>query len=170
LTALGNTTDEKLIGLALRIVLSDHVGIQHESEPDLLTEAENVFAPKKPNAVKPKKSSTKKGKACSRQACSRQSNRKEGCDSQESRLVPAFLWPRFARDAFRLAQSAGRDPSGFSQTSYRLVSRPSLVGYAVGWRFTVVRNSAMCSLSLVDTSSRTLQRFAHMQNAIGESR
>jgi hypothetical protein len=29
--------------------------------------------------------------------------------------------------------------------------------------------SWMCSLSLVDTSSRTLQRFARMQNAIGES-
>ena len=39
-------------GFALRLVLSDHVGIPHESQSDLLTEAEQVFAPKKPKAVK----------------------------------------------------------------------------------------------------------------------
>ena len=47
LAALDGTADEKLTGLALRLVLSDHVGIPHESQPDLLTEAEQVFAPKK---------------------------------------------------------------------------------------------------------------------------
>jgi ParB family chromosome partitioning protein len=34
LAALDNTTDEKLTGFALRLVLSDHVGIPHESQPD----------------------------------------------------------------------------------------------------------------------------------------
>ncbi len=52
LAALDGTADEKLTGLALRLVLSDHVGIPHESQPDLLNEAEQVFAPKKPKAVK----------------------------------------------------------------------------------------------------------------------
>lgn len=54
LAALEGTADEKLTGLALRIVLSDHVGIPHESQPDVLTEAEQVFAPAKPRASKPK--------------------------------------------------------------------------------------------------------------------
>ena len=54
LAALDGTADEKLTGLALRLVLSDHIGIPHESQPDLLTEADQVFAPKKPKAVKAK--------------------------------------------------------------------------------------------------------------------
>ena len=54
LAALDGTADEKLTGLALRLVLSDHIGIPHESQPDLLTEAEQVFAPKKPKAVRAK--------------------------------------------------------------------------------------------------------------------
>ena len=37
LPALRNTEDEKLNGLALRIVLTDHIGIPHENQPDLLT-------------------------------------------------------------------------------------------------------------------------------------
>ncbi|WP_353071232.1 ParB/RepB/Spo0J family partition protein [Tunturiibacter gelidiferens] len=52
LAALDGTADEKLTSLALRLVLSDHIGIPHENQPDLLTEAEQVFAPKKPKAVK----------------------------------------------------------------------------------------------------------------------
>lgn len=48
------TTDEKLTGFALRLVLSDQVGISHEGQPDLLAEAEQVFAPRKPKAVKAK--------------------------------------------------------------------------------------------------------------------
>jgi ParB family chromosome partitioning protein len=62
LAALEGTADEKLTGLALRLVLSDHVGIPHESQPDLLAEAEEVFAPKKPKAVgsgKPKPTAAK---------------------------------------------------------------------------------------------------------------
>ena len=48
LAALDGTADEKLTGLALRLVLSDQVHIPHESQPDLLTEVEQVFAPKRP--------------------------------------------------------------------------------------------------------------------------
>ncbi len=54
LAALDSTADEKLNGLALRIVLSDYIGIPHENQPDLLTEAESVFAPKKTKVAKPK--------------------------------------------------------------------------------------------------------------------
>ena len=54
LAALDGTADEKLTSFALRLVLSDHIGIPQESQPDLLTEAEQVFAPKKPKAVKAK--------------------------------------------------------------------------------------------------------------------
>ncbi len=50
LAALDDTADEKLTGLALRVVLSDHIGIPHKSQPDLLTESEQVFASKKPKA------------------------------------------------------------------------------------------------------------------------
>ena len=52
LAALDSTADEKLTGLALRIVLTDHIVIPNENQPDLLTEAEQVFAPKKPKIVK----------------------------------------------------------------------------------------------------------------------
>ncbi len=54
LAALEGTADEKLTGLALRLVLSAHIGIPHESQPDLLSEAEQVFALKKPKVVKAK--------------------------------------------------------------------------------------------------------------------
>ena len=75
LAALSTTADEKLTSFALRIVLSDHVGIPRENTPDLLTEAEEVFAPKKPKVVKtrstpatkpkpaPAKSAAEKGEA-----------------------------------------------------------------------------------------------------------
>ncbi|GAA3767159.1 ParB/RepB/Spo0J family partition protein [Terriglobus aquaticus] len=62
LAALDGTADEKLTGLALRLVLSDHVGIPHESQPDLLAEVEQVFAPKKPKAVKAKGDGSSKPK------------------------------------------------------------------------------------------------------------
>ena len=54
LAGLSNTADEKLTGFALRLVLADHIGIPQENQLDLLAEAENVFAPKKPKVVKPK--------------------------------------------------------------------------------------------------------------------
>ena len=62
LAALEGTADEKLTGLALRLVLSDHVGIPQESQPDLLAEAEQVFAPRKPKAVKAKGNGSSKPK------------------------------------------------------------------------------------------------------------
>ena len=62
LTALDGTADEKLTGLALRILLSDHLGIPHENEPDLLSECEQVFAPKKPKAARPKAKAVKQAK------------------------------------------------------------------------------------------------------------
>lgn len=62
LAALDGTADEKLTGLALRLVLSDHIAIPHENQPDLLAEAEQVFAPKKPKAVKAKADSSNKPK------------------------------------------------------------------------------------------------------------
>jgi len=46
LAALDATADERLTGLALRLVLSDYVSIPQEGEPDLLTEAGSVFAQK----------------------------------------------------------------------------------------------------------------------------
>jgi ParB family chromosome partitioning protein len=52
LAAVDHTTDEKLTSLALRIVLTDHIGIPDESCPDLLTEAEVVFVPRKPKIAK----------------------------------------------------------------------------------------------------------------------
>ena len=60
MTALSNTNDDKLGSLALRIVLTGQVGIPTQDGADLLTEAETVFAPKKPRAVKPKKATAKK--------------------------------------------------------------------------------------------------------------
>jgi ParB family transcriptional regulator, chromosome partitioning protein len=68
LAALDSTADEKLTGLALRLVLSDHVGIPHESQPDLLNEAERVFAPKKPKVVKAKTDVSNKPKPTAEKA------------------------------------------------------------------------------------------------------
>ena len=63
LAALDGTVDEKLTGLALRPVLSDHTGIPYEDQPDLLSEAEQSFASKKPKIVKPKARASKQAKA-----------------------------------------------------------------------------------------------------------
>ena len=62
LAALDGTADEKLTSLALRLVLSDHVGTRHENQPDLLADAEHVFSPKKPKAVKAKPDGSNKPK------------------------------------------------------------------------------------------------------------
>ena len=50
--ALDETADEKLTGLALRLVLSDYVDIPHETQVDLLTDAAHAFASAKPKATK----------------------------------------------------------------------------------------------------------------------
>lgn len=60
LSALDSTTDDKLVSLALRIVLPDYVGVPAQDTPDLLTEAEVVFVPRKPRTAKPKKAAAKK--------------------------------------------------------------------------------------------------------------
>jgi ParB family chromosome partitioning protein len=65
LSALEGTAEEKLTSFALRLVLSDHVGIPRENEPDLLAEAEEAFAPKKPKAVKTKTEASGKVKPAS---------------------------------------------------------------------------------------------------------
>ena len=54
MAALEGTTDEKLTGLALRIALSDYIGIPRENDPDMLTGAEELFVPKKPKATRSK--------------------------------------------------------------------------------------------------------------------
>jgi len=61
LAALDSTADEKLTGLALRLVLSDRVAIPREGQPDLLLDAERVFAPEPPTTKKERaKTSSKK--------------------------------------------------------------------------------------------------------------
>ena len=62
LAALDGTADEKLTGFALRIALSDHIGIPHEHQPDFLTEAEQVFVPAKPKTRKPNSKNPKNAK------------------------------------------------------------------------------------------------------------
>jgi ParB family chromosome partitioning protein len=77
LAALDGTADEKLTGLALRLVLSDHIGIPHENQPDLLTEAEQVFAPKKPKVVKSKSDASSKPKPGAVKASARKQTTKK---------------------------------------------------------------------------------------------
>ena len=66
LSTIDNTTDDKLTRFALRLALSEHVGIPRENEFDFLAEAEAVFAPqlpkkaKKPTPIKANKSTIKK--------------------------------------------------------------------------------------------------------------
>ena len=40
-----DTADERLTGLALRVILSEHLAIPREGQPDLLTDAEQAFVP-----------------------------------------------------------------------------------------------------------------------------
>jgi ParB family chromosome partitioning protein len=77
LAALDGTADEKLTSLALRLVLSDHIGIPQESQPDLLTEAEQVFAPKKPKAGKTKGDGPSKLKPAAVKASVKKENMKK---------------------------------------------------------------------------------------------
>ena len=77
LAALDGSADEKLTSLGLRLVLSDHVGIPHESQPDLLTEAEQVFTPKKPKAVKPKTDGSSKIKPTAAKVTAKKQTRRK---------------------------------------------------------------------------------------------
>ena len=71
LAALDGTADKKLTSFALRLVLSDHVAIPLGSQRDLLSDAEQVFAPKKPKAIKAKVEGSNKPKATAANATAR---------------------------------------------------------------------------------------------------
>ena len=60
LAALDSTADDKLTGLALRLVLADHFGIPHQGQADLLADAEAVFAPPPPKSARAKSVSKSK--------------------------------------------------------------------------------------------------------------
>ena len=79
LAALNSAPNEKLTSFALRLALTDHLGIPQEGQPDLLAEAEASFNPSQPissqkkRAGKPKKTpspilATKKAVAKKRKA------------------------------------------------------------------------------------------------------
>ena len=53
LAALGNTADEKLTSFAPRLALTDHLGLPRDTDPDLLSEAEALFAPPQAKPKKP---------------------------------------------------------------------------------------------------------------------
>lgn len=80
LAALRTTADEKLNGFALRLVLSDHVGIAHENQPDLLSEAEQIFIPKLQRAAKskaPAKAPDKKNPSVAKSSAKKAATKKE---------------------------------------------------------------------------------------------
>ena len=52
LAALDGTPEDKLSSFALCLVLSDHIAIPHESQPDLVTKAEQVFVSSKAGQAK----------------------------------------------------------------------------------------------------------------------
>lgn len=113
LAALDNTADKKLTGFALRLVLSDHLAIPREDQPDLLPEAEQLFVPKKPKAEKAK------GKCSSHKA----QQTKPSTKKEAVKKAAVALWPRIRPGPFCLqAQiSPGRHPFGFSQALFPLV-------------------------------------------------
>ena len=61
LAALGDTADDKLTNFALRLALTDHLGIPRDTDPDLLSEAEAAFAP--PHVKRSKSRNGTKSKA-----------------------------------------------------------------------------------------------------------
>jgi ParB family chromosome partitioning protein len=56
LAALDNCTDDKLTSFALRLTLTDHLGIPRDTDPNLLAEAETSFAPAQAKTKKASKS------------------------------------------------------------------------------------------------------------------
>ena len=54
MAGLESLADDKLTGFALRLVLTDHLNIPRENEPDWLAEAEVAFAPSTPASSKTK--------------------------------------------------------------------------------------------------------------------
>jgi hypothetical protein len=49
---LANCADDKLMGFVLRLLLTEHVAIPREDQPDWLTKAESIFVPAKPKTGK----------------------------------------------------------------------------------------------------------------------
>ena len=61
-STIDGLTDEKLTSFALRLSLTEHIPKPHDSESDFLEEAEQMFVPKKPKAVKAKADVSTKAK------------------------------------------------------------------------------------------------------------
>lgn len=151
LAALSSTADEKLIGFALRIVLADHIGIPRENTPDLLIEAEQVFAPKKPKVVKPRSTPAKSLNPLS-------SNRQRRKTPPSGRLPSFNLRPRFTGAAFRLAKKRQGEPAWVSPcTLIPLFIRPPLSGCAAGVKFRVCYKTRQLQRPSI-CSSRRLER------------
>jgi ParB family transcriptional regulator, chromosome partitioning protein len=77
LAALDNTADDKLTGLALRLVLTGQVSIPYEDQPDLLAEAEAAFAPPQPKSSQPKSASKSKKATTQVKASKKAATRKQ---------------------------------------------------------------------------------------------
>ncbi|RXH54467.1 hypothetical protein [Granulicella sibirica] len=58
LAALADSADDKLTSFALRLALSDHLAIPRDTDPDLLSEAEALFAPAQARTKKASKPRT----------------------------------------------------------------------------------------------------------------
>ena len=58
LAALADSADDKLTSFALRLALSDHLAIPRDTDPDLLSEAEALFAPAQAQTKKASKPKT----------------------------------------------------------------------------------------------------------------
>ena len=129
LAALSTKADEKLTGFALRIVLADHVSIPLENGPDLLTEAEEVFAPKKSKVVKTRSTPAKKPKSVAVNPQRRKAS--------QSRKLPSVKTSGSGSPGPLLApQKRQVEPGWVSPcTLIRLISGPTLAGCAVGVKF-----------------------------------
>jgi ParB family chromosome partitioning protein len=58
LSALDTTSDGKLTSFALRLALTDHLGLPRDTDPDLLSEAEALFAPAQSKTKKTSKANS----------------------------------------------------------------------------------------------------------------
>ena len=63
MNALNGIAEEKLTGPALPHRFSDRIGIPHENQPDIHTEAEQEFVPQEAKNSQAEKTASKKAKA-----------------------------------------------------------------------------------------------------------
>jgi ParB family chromosome partitioning protein len=77
LSTIDNLTDNRLTGFTIRLALAGHRGIPREGEFDFLGEAEGVFVPKKPKAVKAKGDSVSKPKPTALKAAAKKETSKK---------------------------------------------------------------------------------------------